>query len=155
MRKAVLIALLALAAGVLSFQATRGCRPVRPQHALLDEMPELAWMRGELKLSDAQFARVAALHERYRPVCRDMCDRIETARARVDGLLRQSKSVTPELESAMREFARVRAECRLAMLRHVYETAAELDERQAARYLDALAPHLVESGPAGEAGHPH
>lgn len=155
MKKALLIVLLALAAGFLSFQVSRGGRPFHAKDVLLDEMPELAWLRRDLKLTDAQFDRVAALHERYRPECVEMCDRIGAARGRVDDLLRRSKSVTPELESAMREFARVRADCRLAMLRHVYETAAELDEKQAARYLEALLPHLCETGPAGKADHAH
>lgn len=155
MRKALLIGLLALTAGVLSFQVTRGCRPVHSKDVLLDEMPELAWLRRDLKLTDTQFDRVAGLHERYRPECVEMCGRIESARGRVDELLRRSTSVTPELESAMRELERVRADCRLAMLRHVYETAAVLDDPQAARYLDALLPHLVETGPAGKAGHAH
>jgi len=155
MRKAVLIALLSLVAGILSFQGMRGCRPDLAKDVLLDDMPELAWLRQDLKLSEEQFRRVAELHERYRPQCVDMCQRIATARGRVDALLRGGHGVTPELEVAMHELARVRADCRLAMLRHLYETAAMLDDRQAARYLQALLPHVAESGSAAEAGHPH
>lgn len=149
MKKGLLILLLALAAGGAAFWITRSHHQCERQAVLLDSMPELAWLRGELKLSDAQFAQASALHTAYRPQCALMCGRIAAAQARLETLAQATRGVTPELADAIREHSRVRAECQQKMLEHLYQTARLFDDPQAARYLAKVLPHALESTPAG------
>lgn len=144
MKKGLLILALALVAGILAFWAMRSCKMVEHRHVLLDTMPELVWLRSELNLTDAQFAKVTALHAGYRPKCAEMCARIAEARGKVEALAKAGREVTPELEAALREHADTHAECQQAMLRHMYETAATLEPDQAARYLETMLPLALE-----------
>ncbi|MEI8038505.1 MAG: hypothetical protein WCJ14_08950 [Verrucomicrobiota bacterium] len=149
MKKGLLILLLALAAGGAAFWVTRTHHQSDRQAVLLDSMPELAWLRGELKLTDSQFTQACTLHTAYRPQCAVMCCRIAEAHARLAALAQGARSVTPELADAIREHARVRSECQQKMLEHLYQTARLFDDRQAARYLAKVLPHALESTTAG------
>jgi hypothetical protein len=154
MKKGLLILVLALAAGVLAFWITRTHQQVERQAVLLDSLPELAWLRVELKLSDEQFAKASALHVAYRPTCEVMCRNIAEAHARLETLARSGRAMSPELAAAIRDHARVHAECQQKMLEHLYQTADLLDDRQAARYLETMVPHALDSTTGGAAG-PH
>lgn len=149
MKKGLLILLLALAAGGAAFWVTRSHQQAHRQQVLLDSMPELAWLRGELQLSDAQFAKASALHSAYRPQCVVMCRTIAEARAKMEELARTSRAMTPELAAAIREHARVQAECQQKMLGHLYQTADLFDGPQAARYLEKVLPHALDSTSGG------
>ena len=145
MKKGLLILLLALAAGGAAFWVTRAHQQAEHRHVLLDTMPELAWLRGELKLTDEQFAKASVLHTAYRPQCVAMCRSIAEARTRMESLARSGRGMTPELTAAIDEHVRVQAECQRKMLAHLYQTAALLDDRQAARYLDKVLPLALGS----------
>ncbi|WP_035610438.1 periplasmic heavy metal sensor [Haloferula sp. BvORR071] len=151
MKKGLTILILALLGGVLAFCLMRSHKMAERQETLLDSMPELSWLRSELKLSDDQFARVSELHAAYRPKCMEMCQRIAAARSKVETLARASREVSPELEAALKEHAETDAQCRRAMVQHMYETAAVLDSDQAARYLETMLPLALE----GSHGDPH
>ena len=151
MKRGLLIILLALAAGGTAFWVTRTHRQASHQQVLLDSMPELAWLKGDLNLSDEQFAKAIALHTGYRPQCVAMCAHIAEARAKMESLARGSRRMTPELAAAISEHARVQAECRQKMLEHLYQTAALMDEKQAARYLAKVLPLALNSDNRGSA----
>jgi hypothetical protein len=151
MKQGLLILLLALAAGGAAFWVTRTHQQHDRQAVLLDAMPELAWLRGELKLSDDQFAQASALHTAYRPQCAVMCRRIADAHANLETLAQNGRGMTPELAAAILELARVRAECQHKMLEHLYQTANLLDDKQAARYLEKVLPAALEATTAGPA----
>jgi len=106
----------------------------------------LAWMETELQIDGATLAKVRALHDSYQPVCGTMCMQIAEANARVRSLLEQSRAMTPELEQALREAQLRQADCRTAMLRHIYETAALLPPDAGGRYLKIVTARLVEDG---------
>jgi hypothetical protein len=108
-----------------------------------------------LQLSDEQFAKATALHVAYRPVCEEMCDRIARAHASLESLARGGRGITPELAEAIRHHARVHAECQQKMLEHLYQTADLLDERQAARFLESMVPHALDSAGSGSQGTHH
>lgn len=145
MKRGFVILALVLAAGFLAFCAMRMHRSSAPQGVLLDSVPELAWIKSELELSHAQFAKVAALHAAYRPRCVEMCREVEEARHRMEAAARSSRGMTPALEAAIKEHADVDARCRQAMVAHLYEIAAALEPDQAARYLDAMLPFALGS----------
>lgn len=155
MKKGLVILLIALLAGVAAFVLTRSQRHSPGGAALLDEVPELAWLRGELSLSDEQFTKAQALHAAYRPHCEEMCRNIAEARARMETLATKSSAVTPELAKAIEDYASVRAECQQHMLAHLYQTAALMDAKQARRYLDTVLPHVLDPNSRTSAGHSH
>lgn len=155
MKKGLLILAIALLAGIATFCLTRTQHQAARGDTLLDAVPELAWLRGELALSDDQFAKAQALHSEYRPHCEAMCHNIAEARSKVETLASKSRSVTPELTQAIQEYARVRAECQQHMMTHLYQTAALMDEKQARHYLDTVLPHALGSNSDGAAGHSH
>lgn len=149
MKKGLLILVLALAAGTAAFMVARSHRQSAHSNVLLDTMPELAWLRTELKLSEAQFRQASDLHTAYRPICAEMCRNISEAHARLETLATSGRGMTPELTAAIRNHARVHAECQEKMLEHLYQTAALLDDKQAARYLEAMIPHALDSAITG------
>ena len=152
MKRALILLAIAVVAGVAAFCFTRSHKMAERQELRLDAMPELAWIRTDLKLSDEQFAKVSELHSAYRPRCMEMCGRISQAHEKVEAAARSGGSMTPELKAAIQEHAETHAQCQQAMLKHIYETAAVLDKEQAARYLETMLPFALDFAPA-ESGH--
>lgn len=151
-RYGVAILLSAVMIGAVAFFAASAHKTQLRQNVLVDNLPELEWVRGELGLSNEQFEKVRELHVDYRPECVEMCDRIHKAHARLVQASREADGLTPELKAAIEHHARVQAECREAMLAHLYETAAVLDETQANHYLKLMLPFALDlshSGPGG------
>lgn len=144
MKKPFLIILLLLLAGAAAFCLTHSFRTAEPKAALLNKMPELAWVRSELKLTDEQFAKVSELHAAYRPKCEEMCRRILEAHRKLDSLAAKDSVVTEEMRAAIREHANIHAECQEAMLKHLYQTADLLDSQQAAKYLETMLPYALD-----------
>src|SRR5438874_1597023 len=73
--------------------------------------PELAWLKTEYRLTDAQFAQVVQLHDAYHPKCAEMCRRIDDQNSKVQQLLSATNAITPEIREALAEAAQLRAEC--------------------------------------------
>lgn len=144
MKRTLIILTLSVLAGVAAFSLMRSHKAAAPEWALLDAMPELAWVRRDLDLTEEQFAKVSELHAAYRPTCLELCRDISKAHAKLASLTRRDRAVTPELEAAIREHAEVHARCQRAMLRHIYETAAAMDEKRARRYLETMLPYTLD-----------
>ncbi len=145
MKRGLLFLLLALAAGIAAFCIARSHRQSPASGVLLDTMPELAWLRTELKLTDDQFTKAGELHVAYRPVCAEMCRHISEAHEKLETISRSARGMTPELDAAIKEHARVHAECQRKMLEHLYQTAVLFDEKQATNYLETMIPHALDS----------
>lgn len=152
MKKPLVILLVALIAGFTAFAITRRHCSATKSDTLLDQLPELAWLRTELALSDAQFARIAELHASYRPVCEEMCGRIGKSHARLEAIALKSRTTGNELQQAIADYERVRGECKMKMLEHLYQTASLMNEEQAGRYLETVLPPAL--GATGGT-HPH
>jgi hypothetical protein len=73
-----------------------------------------------------------------------MCNRIVEAHERLERIADEAKGVSPELEVAISDHARIHAECQTEMLEHLYDTAALLDEEQAKLYLDTMLPYALD-----------
>lgn len=144
MKRAVLVLIVAMLAGAMAFWLMRSHQIAKRQGALVDSMPELTWVRTELKLSDEQFARVSKLHSDYRPKCMEMCGKIATAHEKMVVLAGETCTMNSELEAAIREYAATRVECQQAMLVHIYQTAGVLEKGQAARYLETTLPYALD-----------
>lgn len=107
-------------------------------------LPELEWLRRELKLTDEQLQKVAQAHEAYRPTCEGLCKKVMTSHGKIKALASPSRPVSPELEAALTEHALLHVECQKAMLNHLHQTASLMSPEQAQKYLDALLPEVIE-----------
>lgn len=145
MNKRLLVLAAALMAGILAFLASRSQHSAATDPVLLDSLPELAWLRSDLKLTDEQFAKVVQLHRDYRPVCEEMCRRIIESEAAVARLASGQDGMTDELARAIEIHGSVFAACKRSMLEHLYRTAGLMDERQARRYLEVTLPLALDS----------
>jgi hypothetical protein len=119
-----------LAYGCLYFAGTAAKREM-----LRDQQPELAWLKQEFNLSDTEFRRVVQQHEAYLPQCQAMCRRIEAQNAKVRQLLAAAAGLSPELESAIAEAAKLRGACQANMLRHFFAVSQTMPPAQGRRYL--------------------
>jgi hypothetical protein len=99
------------------------------------DKPELAWLKEEFKLSDAEFKRVSELHTAYLPHCKEMCRQIDAQNLRLKELLAATNQVTAEIETALTESSRLRSECQREMLKHFYEVSRTMPPEQGRRYL--------------------
>lgn len=128
----LVLGLLLATAACLGFYylGTASCRKM-----MRESQPELAWLKKEFNLSDAEFARISELHEAYLPQCRERCRRIGEQNAKLQELLAQSTTVTPEIRSLLAERAKTRADCEAEMLKHFWEVSRTMPPEQGRRYL--------------------
>jgi hypothetical protein len=124
-----------------TFFGTAGLRAVNS-----DRDAELVWLRREFRLTDPQFQRIQALHTAYAEKCDLMCQRIMNANAALDAAISRNKWVTPEIEQAIGEVARVQQECQLSMLAHIYEISAQMDPSSAEQYLKMMKQRIIQPG---------
>src|SRR5262249_54511188 len=97
--------------------------------------PELQWLKNEFHVADSDFARISEMHDSYRAGCAERCRLIDDKNQELKHLLAQSGSITPEIEKALAETARLRAECQTKMLQHFYQVSRTMPREQGERYL--------------------
>jgi hypothetical protein len=97
--------------------------------------PELAWIKKEFKLTGQNYERVRQLHQAYKPVCAEMCRRVDAKDAELSQLLQNSKEVTPQIEEVLGQAAQLREECQTEMLRHFFQVSQAMPPDQGKRYL--------------------
>lgn len=135
MKKGILILALGLIAaaaayGCVYFICTSSARTMQQS-----ERPELAWLKDEFNLSEAEFKRISELHEAYLPQCREMCSQIDAQNAKIEKLLAGATNVSPEIEREVAEASRLRTECQMMMLRHFFQVSQTMPSEQGRRYL--------------------
>jgi hypothetical protein len=111
-----------------------------------DRDAELIWLRREFHLTDAHFLQIRALHTAYVGKCDLMCRRIMDANAVLDAAITSNRRVTPEIQQAMAEAARVQQECRQSMLAHIYEISEQMDPSSAEQYLKMMKQRIIQPG---------
>jgi len=131
--------LLILVFGLLAATAAYGCIyltcTASARNLQRSDKPELAWLKEEFNLSDAEFKRVSELHAVYLPQCAEMCKQIDAQNLRLKRLLAATNQVTAEIETAITESSRLRSECQREMLNHFYEVSRTMPPEQGRRYL--------------------
>lgn len=98
--------------------------------------PELAWLKHEFNLGNAEFERITKLHEEYLPNCEKMCRLIMVKNKELGELMAHTNAVTPEIEKNLLEAGQLRAECQRRMLAHFYEVSRTMPPEQGQRYLE-------------------
>jgi hypothetical protein len=143
MRRTLLILIAGLLLAVGGFCAIYFAKVSSKPRLPANTAPELAWLKTEFKLGDAEFNRIAALHSAYYPECQEMCRRIAQKNTELKTLLSKATTVTPEIEKALAEAAQMRAHCQKLMLNHFYEVAQAMPAPQRDRYLSWVQDHTL------------
>ncbi|HYG33329.1 MAG TPA: periplasmic heavy metal sensor, partial [Clostridia bacterium] len=107
----------------------------------------------EFNLSDAELKRITELHEAYLPRCAERCRRIEEQNERLEQLLTQSATVTPEIQDLLTERAKMRSDCEAEMLKHFLEVSRTMPPEQGKRYLAWVQHQTILKGQAMEERH--
>jgi hypothetical protein len=115
--------------------------------------PELAWLKQEFHLGDAEFARISEMHEQYLRGCAERCHRIDIKNEELARLLAATNSITPEIEKALGDSALLRAECQKKMLEHFYQVSQTMPPEQGKRYLAWVQSKTVLSDTHSEMQH--
>lgn len=104
--------------------------------------PELGWARAELKLSDAQFAKIMQIHERYLPLFRTLStELVKTRKLEVSQeKLRRDKGVIDFIafKHLLDEQARIEDESCQSTLDLASRVAGELTPEQRDQYFKLL-----------------
>ena len=135
MRRSLLILLTVLVAGAAITGASYllGCRLCARQ--LAGSGDDLAWLRREFRLSDADMQRIRQLHEGYLPKCHENCALIAAKKRELQAALDHAQGMTPEAQQKLDEVAALRAKCQANMLAHFYEVSRAMPPEQGRRYL--------------------
>ena len=145
MKKPILILLAVAAVAVAAYFACYRFA-TRETRRMLGDAGDMAWLRAEFTLTDEQARAIAKLQADYEPRCMEMCDRIAKSGERLEKLMRESRSMTPELEAALHEAAQTQADCRAATLAQVFAITAHMTPEQAARYRAMIAGRVLPGG---------
>lgn len=161
MNRSLLLLLGALAVGAAIFAGSffvsqRACVLCQQQPA-----DDLAWLRTEFKLTDAEMARIRQLHEGYRPQCAAMCAKIAAKKQEVTAALAGSTNLTAEAQARLQELGALRQQCQTQMLQHFLQVSQTMPPAEGQRYLAemqrlTLGLHeQTEATMSGESGHGH
>lgn len=153
MKKGAVILLLGLLVSTAAFSGfyylgTAPCRVMMSQ-----PQPELAWLKKEFHLSDAEFARISKLHEAYLPQCAQRCLRIAEENRQLNQLLSQASSITPEIQNLLAERVKTRADCEAEMLKHFLEVSRTMPPQEGRRYLEWVEQQTFLNGHGMETRH--
>ena len=135
MKRGVLILALGLFTAVAAFACVYLVCIAPARSLQRNERPELAWLKEEFNLGDAEFKRVSELHAAYLPECQERCRQIDAQDEHLRMLITRATSVTPEINTALSEAGRLRAECQQMMLAHFFQVGQTMPPEQGSRYL--------------------
>ena len=153
MKKGSAILLLGLLLAAAAFAGSYYLGTTSCRNMMRGPQPELAWLKKQFNLSDAEFTRISRLHEAYLPQCRERCRRIEDLNAKLQQLLAQAVTVTPEIQGLLTERARMRADCEAEMLQHFFQVSRTMPPEQGRRYLAWVLQQTSLSGQGMEGRH--
>ncbi|PYK99224.1 MAG: hypothetical protein DME19_09415 [Verrucomicrobia bacterium] len=159
MRRGLLILGLGLVGAAIAYCCFYLAGTAAPREWLHSGQPELAWLKHEFKLSDAEFSRITKLHEAYLPQCKARCRRIADLNNKLTNAVGSAAQVTPEIGRLLDERARMRAECQAEMLKHFFEVSRTMPPEQGKRYLvwvqeqTFLREQMMNHDATGDASH--
>jgi hypothetical protein len=148
MKRGLCVLLLGLAVGAATHEVYyRLHRP--PDPGSLDG--QLSWMRSELRLSDAQYARIRELHEASSPRLRALASQVAQMQAEF-AAFEHTRRATDSVDFI--EFARfvearrsVNRECLDSTRQLVLASAGEMTPSQREHYLGIVAATTPQPGP--------
>ncbi len=135
MKRGLLILTLGVVGAVVAFCCVYLMGTAKPRAMMQSPQPELAWLKHEFNLGDAEFKRISELHAGYLPQCMERCRRIDELNDKLSNSLASATQVTPELEKLLSDRAQMRAACQTEMLKHFFEVSRTMPPEQGKRYL--------------------
>lgn len=135
MKRPALILLTGLILGLGAYFGCYFAGTASHRSLLQSESPELAWLKKEFNLGDAEFQRISELHAAYLPQCAEMCRKIDAKNAEFREMLAKTNVLTPEIEARLAEAGTLRVQCQKNMLRHFLEVSRSMPAEQGRRYL--------------------
>jgi hypothetical protein len=145
MKRPILILIGGLAVAALAYCGVYYGGTASCCHMETGNAPELAWLKQEFHLGDAEFKRITELHQTYLSGCAERCRRIDQKNEEVARLLAATNNITPEIEKALTESALLRADCQKKMLQHFYDVSRTMPPEQGKRYLAWVQQQTVAS----------
>jgi hypothetical protein len=149
MKRFLIVLVMAVAFGIASYRISYHCDMASVVVTPDGTDAELGWLKHEFALTPAQYEKILALHRAYSPVCAGHCARYREVHQRLDTLLKNQTTWTPEAGAALDELARIQSECHVSMLKYAYGVAACMSPEEGRRYLDMIKLQLVHGDPAG------
>ena len=161
MRRSLTLVIAMLLAGVAIAGGSYllGCRICARQLATSGD--DLAWLRREFRLGDAEMQRIRQLHEGYLPKCHENCALIAAKKKELQAALDRAQGMTPEARQKLDEVAALRAKCQANMLVHFYEVSQAMPPAQGRRYLAEMQRltlgfhEQIENTMSGDTSSPH
>jgi len=153
MKRVALILFLGVFVSTAAFSGFYYLGTARARALMSQPQPELAWLKREFHLSDAELVRITTLHEAYLPHCAERCQRIAEQNERLGQLLAQTSVLTPEIQNLLTERAKTRADCEAEMLKHFLEVSRTMPAEQGRRYLEWVEQQTCLNGQGMEANH--
>jgi len=153
MKTGALILLLGLVLATAAFSGFYYLGTASYRNMMQKPQPELAWLKKQFNLSEAEFDRVVRLHEAYLPQCAERCRLIEEQNQKLQALLGQSTEVTPEIQALLVQRAQTRASCETEMLKHFLAVSRTMPPEQGRRYLAWVEQQTILNRQPMEARH--
>src|ERR1043165_4049934 len=135
MKRGFLILALGVVGAIVAYCCVYRMGTATPRGMMESPHPELAWLKHEFNLGDAEFKRISELHAGYLPQCMERCRRIDKLNDKLSKALDGATHVTADLEALLRERAQMRATCQAEMLKHFFEVSRTMPPDQGKRYL--------------------
>lgn len=135
MKRGLLILGLGVVGAVLAYYCVYLIGTATPRAMMQSPQPELAWLKHEFNLGDAEFKRISELHDDYLPQCIERCRRIDESNGRLFKTLDTATEITPDIETLLKERAQLRATCQSEMLEHFFEVSRTMPPEHGRRYL--------------------
>ena len=135
MKRAAFIVMVGLLAALAGYGALyyRGTREHREM--MQSSSPELMWLKKEFHLADADFDRVAKLHEGYLSGCAELCGRIAQKNSELQEIFAGTHVDAKAVEQKLQEAGDLRVECQKNMFKHFLEVSRQMPPEQGRRYL--------------------
>lgn len=149
-KRGTLILLLASIAALIGYGVFYNCATAHSRAMLNMSQGELEWLREEFDLDNDQFATIQKLHNAHVAQCKELCQKVDANNANVLHLTAMSNQVTPEIKAALDIVAISEANCRAAMLAHIFTIAAQMPPQHRQQYIDMMTAHIA---PAKAAHH--
>ena len=159
MRRGLLILGLGLVGAIVAYCCVYLAGTTASRKWLRSEQPELAWLKHEFNVSDAEFSRISQLHQGYLPQCKERCRQIEELNRQLANAVSSTNQITPAIEKLIDERGRMRTQCQADMLKHFFEVSRTLPPDQGKRYLawvqkqTCLNEQVMSHGATGDAKH--
>jgi len=135
MKRAAVILVVGLLAAAAGYCALYYCGTKKHREMLESPAPELAWLKREFQLDDAEFERITKLHEGYMPRCAELCRRIAQKDSELQQVISGPDVDAKAAELKLKEAGELRVECQQNMFNHFLEVSRQMPPEQGKRYL--------------------